>query len=62
MLQFLQRDQLTSHEEQVAKLEASVAEHKNGGSVPTKGLALQNYREKEAYLQFEVSIDGDLDS
>ena len=22
--------------------------------MPTKGLALQNYREKEAYLQFEV--------
>jgi hypothetical protein len=23
--------------------------------VPTKGLALQNYREKEAYLQYEVN-------
>lgn len=47
------RDQLSSHEEQVAKLENTVAEHKSG-SVPTKGLALQNYREKEAYLQYEL--------
>lgn len=44
-----------SHEEQVTKLENTVAEHKRG-SVPTKGLALQNYREKEAYLQYEVCI------
>jgi hypothetical protein len=48
-----QRDQLKSHEEQVAKLESETAEHKQG-TVPTKGLALQNYREKEAYLQYEV--------
>lgn len=52
---FLQRDQLASHEEQVAKLESSLAEHKSG-SVPTKGLNLQNHREKEAYLQYEVSL------
>jgi hypothetical protein len=50
---FVQRDQLASHEEQVAKLESETAEHKQG-TVPTKGLALQNYREKEAYLQYEV--------
>lgn len=50
---FLQRDQLSSHEEQVTKLENTLADHKRG-SVPTKGLALQNYREKETYLQFEV--------
>lgn len=48
-----QREQLASHEEQVAKIEDTVADHKRG-SVPTKGLALQNYREKEAYLQYEV--------
>lgn len=48
-----QRDQLASHEEQVTKLENTITEHKQG-SVPTKGLALQNYREKEAYLQYEV--------
>ena len=48
------REQLASHEEQVAKLEDTVADHKRG-SVPTKGLTLQNYREKEAYLQYEVA-------
>lgn len=48
-----QRDQLASHEEQVMKLENALTEHKQG-TVPTKGLALQNYREKEAYLQYEV--------
>lgn len=41
----------------MAKLENSLAEHKSG-SVPTKGLALQNHREKEAYLQFEVSCQA----
>ncbi|XP_070491117.1 PH and SEC7 domain-containing protein isoform X2 [Chironomus tepperi] len=49
----LLRDQLASHEEQVTKLESEITEHKQG-TVPTKGLALQNYREKEAYLQFEL--------
>ncbi|KAG5673987.1 hypothetical protein PVAND_003983 [Polypedilum vanderplanki] len=48
------RDQLASHEEQVTKLENSLAEHKQGQTVPIKGLALQNYREKEAYLQYEL--------
>lgn len=40
----------------MTKLENQLADHRRG-SVPTKGLALQNYKEKEAYLQFEVS-DG----
>lgn len=35
----------------MAKLENTIADHKRE-SVP--GLALQNFREKEAYLQFEV--------
>lgn len=30
-----------------------MVEHK-GGAPPTKGLNLQNHREKEAYLQYEV--------
>lgn len=49
-----QREQLGSHEEQVNKLENTLADHKRD-TMPTKGLALQNYREKEAFLQFEVS-------
>lgn len=49
----LLREQLSSHENQVTKLENQLADHRRG-SVPTKGLALQNYKEKEAYLQFEL--------
>lgn len=48
-----QREQITSHEEQVNKLENLLAEHKRS-TIPTKGLALQNYKEKEAYLLYEV--------
>lgn len=33
-----------------------MTEHKRG-TLPTKGQALQNYRDKEAYLQYEVSIN-----
>ncbi|XP_055593560.1 PH and SEC7 domain-containing protein isoform X2 [Uranotaenia lowii] len=49
----LLRDQLASHEEQVNKLENLLAEHKRS-TIPTKGLALQNYKEKEAYLLHEL--------
>ncbi|XP_053682358.1 PH and SEC7 domain-containing protein isoform X2 [Sabethes cyaneus] len=49
----LLREQLASHEEQVNKLENLLAEHKRS-SIPTKGLALQNYKEKEAYLLYEL--------
>ncbi|CRL06997.1 CLUMA_CG019982, isoform A [Clunio marinus] len=49
----LLREQLASHEEQVTKLENALTEHKSGAA-PTKGLALQNHREKENYLQFEL--------
>lgn len=41
----------------MVKIESTIADHKSG-SVPTKGLALQNYREKEAYLQYEVCISN----
>ena len=34
-------------------LEQNFDEHKQG-TVPSKGLALQNYKEKEAYLNYEV--------
>ena len=49
-----QRDQLASHENRVIQLQEQLADHKRG-PVPTKGLALQNFVEKEAYLQYEVS-------
>ncbi|XP_062537193.1 PH and SEC7 domain-containing protein isoform X2 [Armigeres subalbatus] len=49
----LLREQLVSHEEQVNKLENLLAEHKRS-TIPTKGLALQNYKEKEAYLLYEL--------
>lgn len=49
----LLREQLASHEEQVNKLENLLAEHKRS-TIPTKGLALQNYKEKEAYLLYEL--------
>ncbi|XP_055630211.1 PH and SEC7 domain-containing protein isoform X2 [Toxorhynchites rutilus septentrionalis] len=49
----LLREQITSHEEQVNKLENLLAEHKRS-TIPTKGLALQNYKEKEAYLLYEL--------
>lgn len=49
----LQREQLASHESKVVQLEESLEEHKRG-PVPTKGLPLQNYIEKESYLQYEV--------
>jgi len=47
------REQLASHENKVAQLEELLAEHKRS-SVPSKGLPLQNYIEKEAYLQYEL--------
>lgn len=49
----LQKEQLESHEQQLAKIENTLMEHKKG-PIPTKGLALQNYKEKEAFLQYEV--------
>lgn len=44
-----------SHETKVIQLQESLSEHKQG-PVPTKGLPLQNYVEKENYLQYEVCI------
>ncbi|XP_037027767.1 PH and SEC7 domain-containing protein-like isoform X4 [Bradysia coprophila] len=49
----LMRDQLATHEEKVSQLEANLADHKRA-QVPNKGLPLQNHKEKEAYLQYEL--------
>ncbi|XP_061401194.1 PH and SEC7 domain-containing protein-like [Musca vetustissima] len=49
----LLKEQLESHEQQLAKIENTLMEHKKG-PIPTKGLALQNYKEKEAFLQYEL--------
>lgn len=51
----MQREQLRDHEERVARLETELDEHRK--SPPEKGaksLAIQNYKEKEAYLNYEV--------
>lgn len=50
----MQREQLASHEQQVEKLENVLQEHRST-LVPTKGLAMQNHKEKETYLQYEVT-------
>ncbi|XP_058128063.1 PH and SEC7 domain-containing protein isoform X2 [Anopheles coustani] len=47
------REQLASHELQYDKLCRMLEEHKESGP-PSKGLALQNYREKDYYLQYEL--------
>lgn len=52
----LQRDQLANHEEKVTQLEANLADHKRA-QIPNKGLPLQNHKEKEAYLQYEVEYE-----
>ncbi|KAH8306348.1 hypothetical protein KR018_008499, partial [Drosophila ironensis] len=47
------KEQLESHEQQLAQLEQELNEHKKG-PIPSKGLPLQNYKEKESYLQYEL--------
>ncbi|XP_034127998.1 uncharacterized protein LOC117583650 isoform X4 [Drosophila guanche] len=49
----LVKEQLESHEVQLAQLEQELNEHKKG-PIPSKGLPLQNYKEKESYLQYEL--------
>lgn len=49
------REQLADHEERVMRLETTLDEHRK--SPPEKGsksLVVQNYKEKEAYLTFEI--------
>lgn len=50
----LQREQLSSHEAKLALLGNDLAEHKRNAP-PSKGLQLQNYIEKDMYLQYEVN-------
>ncbi|XP_016983056.1 PH and SEC7 domain-containing protein isoform X1 [Drosophila rhopaloa] len=47
------KEQLESHEVQLAQLDQELNEHKKG-PIPSKGLPLQNYKEKESYLQYEL--------
>ncbi|XP_055315600.1 PH and SEC7 domain-containing protein isoform X2 [Sitodiplosis mosellana] len=49
----LLRDQLTSHEAKHSQLTNDLAEHKRNAP-PSKGLQLQNYIEKDMYLQYEL--------
>ncbi|TMW52366.1 hypothetical protein DOY81_002533 [Sarcophaga bullata] len=49
----LLKEQLESHEQQLNKFENTILEHKKG-PIPSKGLALQNYKEKEVFLQYEL--------
>lgn len=52
----LQREQLRDHEERVMRLEAELSEHrKQPPERGAKALNIQNYKEKDAYLNFEVS-------
>ncbi|CAH0552778.1 unnamed protein product, partial [Brassicogethes aeneus] len=49
------REQLADHEERVYRLEATLDEHrKNPPEKGSKSLVVQNYKEKEAYLNFEL--------
>lgn len=51
----LQREQLADHEDRVQKLELALEEHrKNPPERSAKSLVVQNYKEKDAYLQYEV--------
>lgn len=49
----LQKEQLATQEAKIVQLQQEYDDHKQGAT-PTKGLALQNYREKEAFLKYEV--------
>lgn len=54
---FAQREQWQDHEEMVHRLEVELDEHhKHVPERGSKALALQNYREKEAFLQHEVTL------
>lgn len=55
ILQMFQRDQLADHEDRVQKLEMALEEHRRDPpDRMAKSLFLQNYKEKDAYLQYEV--------
>ncbi|KAL0281510.1 UNVERIFIED_CONTAM: hypothetical protein PYX00_002478 [Menopon gallinae] len=49
------REQLADHEDRVQKLELALEEHrKNPPDRSAKSLVIQNYKEKDAYLQYEI--------
>jgi PH/SEC7 domain-containing protein len=49
------REQLSDHEERVAQLEQDLHEHRaNPPSSKAKSVIVDNYKEKDAYLHFEV--------
>lgn len=53
----VQREQLQDHEEMVLRLEAELEQHRR--HIPERGakaLSQQNYKEKDAYLHYEVCI------
>lgn len=56
MFFLLQRDQLADHEERVTRLENELEEHqKMPPERGSKSLTIQNYKEREVYLSYEVS-------
>lgn len=56
MLSFIQREQLRDHEAMVQKLESELEVHrKHPPERGAKQLSLYNFREKDNYLQYEVS-------
>ncbi|KAG8236738.1 hypothetical protein J437_LFUL016993 [Ladona fulva] len=52
----VEREQLRDHEDRVQKLEAELDEHRrHPPDRGAKSLSIQNYREKDAYLHFEMA-------
>ena len=58
MLSFAQkREQLRDHEERVQRLEAELEDHRrHPPERSAKSLSIQNYKEKDVYLHYEVMI------
>lgn len=58
MLSFAQkREQLRDHEERVQRLEAELEDHRrHPPERSAKSLNIQNYKEKDVYLHYEVMI------
>lgn len=46
---------MATQEAKIVQLQQEYDDHKQG-TAPTKGLALQNYREKEMFLKYEVGF------
>ena len=57
LTKFSARDQLMAHEERVTLLEQEMIDHRaNPPPAKAKSTAIATYREKDAYLHFEVSF------